>query len=166
MKVLIIEQLVTRIKALIRRTPVKEKTKTIRQEEIAEISRAPAAPKLEAEAVLPHKVSEPEIVSAQPTPALTLEEVATRIWGNAQTMALLDALQKGKLIEINPVLELSLKDGFTYPEADEILGTSGRATTRILESLAEEDILLNPNLTPPIADAKLGEETFHYNKSL
>jgi DNA-directed RNA polymerase subunit RPC12/RpoP len=142
MKVLIIEKLIARIKALTRQTPVEEKTKTIEQEEIAEIPRDPAAPKLEAEAVLPQKVSEPEIVPIQPTPAPALEEATTRIWGNAQTTAFLDALRKGKLTEINPVLDLCLKDGFAYPEADKILGTSGRATTRILESLAEEDILL------------------------
>jgi hypothetical protein len=33
-------------------------------------------------------------------------------------------------------------------------------------TIAEVVVFLNPNLTPPIADAKLGEETFHYNKSL
>ena len=121
------KELVARVKALIRRAPIKEKPKVSREEEIAEV-------------VLPHKVSEPEIVSAQPTP--TLEEVTTKIWGNTRIRALLDALQKGKLGEINPVLDFSLKDGFTYPEADKILGTSGRETAQILESLAEEDILL------------------------
>jgi hypothetical protein len=35
---------------------------------------------------------------------------------------------------------------------------------RAIELLAQKES--NPNLTPPIADANLGEETFHYNKSL
>ncbi len=126
------KELVARVKALIRRT-LKEAPKAKEKEEISGIATAPATPKVEAEATFPQKVSEPQRTS---TP------IPTKIWENPQIRALLDSLYTGKLTEINPVLDFSLKDGFTYPEVDKILGTSGRETSQILESLAEEDILL------------------------
>lgn len=122
------KELVARVKAVVRRALVIEKPKARPEEKIAEM------PPLKKEAV------EPQIAPAQPQPVSA--EIIPKIWWDTQTMALLDALQKGKLAEIKPMIDLALRDGFTYPEIDRILGTSGRETAQILESLAEEDILL------------------------
>lgn len=122
------KELVARVKALVRRSLGIEKPKARPEEKIAEM------PPLKKEAV------EPEIAPAQPQPVSA--EITREVWRDAQTIAFLNALQKGELTEIKPVIDLTLKDGFTYPEVDRILGTSGRETAQTLESLAEEDILL------------------------
>jgi predicted RNA-binding Zn-ribbon protein involved in translation (DUF1610 family) len=53
----------------------------------------------------------------------------------------MSALLSGKISRLNPEIGLQLKDGFSYREADDILGTSSRATSLVLESLAKEGIL-------------------------
>jgi CheY-like chemotaxis protein/DNA-directed RNA polymerase subunit RPC12/RpoP len=127
-KPLSLRELIARVKAVARRSLVMEKPKARPEEKITEM------PSLKKEAV------EPEVAPAQPQPVSA--EITPGVWRDARTMAFLDALQKGKFTEIKPVIDLTLKDGFTYPEVDRTLGTSGRETAQTLESLAEEDILL------------------------
>jgi hypothetical protein len=47
-----------------------------------------------------------------------------------------------------------------------IPGATAEEFTLSSTTAAGNAVTVSPNLTPPIADAKLGEETFHYNKSL
>jgi predicted RNA-binding Zn-ribbon protein involved in translation (DUF1610 family) len=70
-----------------------------------------------------------------------IPQTATNIWQNPKAARLMSGLLSGKITQLNPEIDLSLKDGFSYREADGILGTSGRATSLILESLAKEGIL-------------------------
>jgi CheY-like chemotaxis protein len=73
-------------------------------------------------------------------------QTATGIWQTPGVARLISGLLSGKIPRLNPEIDLSLKDGFTYREADNILGTSGEATSLILESLAAEGILIQKAL--------------------
>jgi len=65
----------------------------------------------------------------------------SNIWQNSRVAILISNLLSGIITRLVPDINLSLKDGFSYPEADNLLETSGRTTFRILESLTEEGIL-------------------------
>ncbi len=64
------------------------------------------------------------------------------IWQDPKVAKLISGLLGGKINRISPEIDLRLDDGFSYREADDILGTSGRETSIILESLAREGLLL------------------------
>jgi CheY-like chemotaxis protein len=66
----------------------------------------------------------------------------TNIWQDPKVAKLISSLLGGKIDRISPEIDLRLEDGFTYREADDILGTSGRETSLVLESLAREGLLL------------------------
>lgn len=81
-------------------------------------------------------------VVTTPAPGETVErESSIGIWTDARMTKLVDALAAGKFAEINPVIDVSAPSGFAYPEVDRLIGTTGDETRRLLESLAEENIL-------------------------
>jgi len=67
---------------------------------------------------------------------------SANIWQEPRAARLVSGLLSGKTGEIKPDIDLRLKDGFTYQEADDIMGTSGKETAAVLETLAGEGILL------------------------
>ena len=73
----------------------------------------------------------------------SIQTSATSIWQNPKVIKLISWLLSVKTYQINPEINLQNKEGFLYREADEIMETSGRTTTVILESLAKADILLS-----------------------
>lgn len=109
------------------------------EEAALETSIAPVTPP-EVEAASASKGIAP--VPPEPVPAATPELVPSGVWENVGATKLIDSLFSGKVTGIAPEINLALEDGFTYPEADITLGTSGRATLQILESLADEDVLV------------------------
>jgi DNA-binding NarL/FixJ family response regulator len=90
-----------------------------------------------------------------PAPANTAEEPcrpdpgteappkkAANIWEDPKVAELISRLLNGKITRLSPVIDLGLADGFSYREADAAMGTTGRETARILESLEKEGLLL------------------------
>ncbi|MBI4304317.1 MAG: response regulator [Chloroflexi bacterium] len=66
----------------------------------------------------------------------------TEVWDDVGVRIMVEALLTGKLTEITPEIDLSVQDGFTYPEAEGIMKKSGKAMARILEALVTDGILV------------------------
>ncbi|MBN1160715.1 MAG: restriction endonuclease [Dehalococcoidales bacterium] len=64
------------------------------------------------------------------------------IWQEPRVANLMSAFLKNKINSLSPQIDLSLGEGFSYREAEEIMGTSPRETALILDSLAKEGLLL------------------------
>ncbi|MBI2858221.1 MAG: response regulator [Chloroflexi bacterium] len=79
---------------------------------------------------------------ARPVPAPIAELIPAGSRENVGASKVIEALLAGSLTEIDPEIDLALEDGFTYPQADKVLGTSGRATLQMLELLAKGDVLV------------------------
>jgi hypothetical protein len=67
---------------------------------------------------------------------------ASRIWQNPRITKLISLLLNGNISSITPEIDLCYKDGFMYRDADDILGTSGKETSIILEYAVREGLLL------------------------
>jgi CheY-like chemotaxis protein len=98
------------------------------------------------ERILPEPVSVPEkpasiACNSAPEPA-AVPDNAANIWQDPNVASLMSGFLSGKIKQVSPEIDLSLGDGFLYREADGIMGTAGRETARILESLAKEGLLL------------------------
>jgi len=68
-------------------------------------------------------------------------ESALGVWSDARMAKLVDALASGRFTEIHPVIDVSAKGGFAYPEVDRLIGATGDETRLLLESLAKESVL-------------------------
>ena len=77
--------------------------------------------------------------SGEPPPA---SQLTTSVWHDPKVAALMGSLLSGKIKQLKPEINFHLADGFSYREADDIVGTSGKETTLILESLAQEGLLV------------------------
>ncbi len=69
-------------------------------------------------------------------------ENTSGIWHEPKVANLISAFLKDKIKSLSPKIDLSLDEGFSYREAEEIMGTSPRETALILDSLAKEGLLL------------------------
>ncbi|MBN1693696.1 MAG: restriction endonuclease [Dehalococcoidales bacterium] len=72
----------------------------------------------------------------------TAPENTSGIWHEPKVANLISAFLKDKIKGLSPQIDLSLSEGFSYREAEEIMGTTPRETALILDSLAKEDLLL------------------------
>jgi len=61
---------------------------------------------------------------------------------DVRTLKLVDALVNGKMTEIAPVIDLSLKLGYGYPAVDSLIDASDQEAVNILENLARNEILI------------------------
>jgi CheY-like chemotaxis protein len=133
--------------------PVEEKVNPTPEVKIEKTSfTAPVAPieKSPAPAVRTETTPPPAAaVPAGPAPAPCLCPPApaaeqpndANIWEDPKVAGLMSGLINGKIEQLSPELDLSLKDGFSYPEADALTGTAGGETARVLASLAEKGLL-------------------------
>ncbi len=64
------------------------------------------------------------------------------IWHDPKVASLMSSFLKGKIKQLSPEINLGLGEGFLYHEAENIMGTSGKETVLILESLAKQGLLL------------------------
>jgi len=67
------------------------------------------------------------------------------VWADANMAKLVDLLASGRLNAINPTIDSSAEDGFTYEEVDRSLNAASSETISILETLAKGNVL---NRTP------------------
>jgi hypothetical protein len=82
-------------------------------------------------------------ISCQTSPDLTAAPGNTaNIWHNPRVANLISNFLKGKIKQLSPEIDLGLGDGFSYREAENIIGTTGKETALILESLVKEGLLL------------------------
>ena len=66
----------------------------------------------------------------------------SKIWHDEKVAQLLESMLQGTVAEIKPQFNLQSESGFFYPVVDELLGTMGEEAKAILESLADENILV------------------------
>ncbi len=89
----------------------------------------------------------------------TVTSVKSTMWQDPRAAKLIGGLLSRTANWIQPEVDLCLKDGFSYHEADEALGTSGKQTILILEALAKEGLLLKEEfqtiLTTPAGSVQL-----------
>jgi CheY-like chemotaxis protein len=94
----------------------------------------------------PEPVSVPEnpapVACSPAPPPVAPPDNAANIWQDPKVASLMSRLLSGKIIQLCPEVNLSLADGFSYREADAIMGTTGRGTALMLESLAKEGLLV------------------------
>jgi len=90
-------------------------------------------------------------VAPMPAPEAPAATGSANIWQEPQAARLVSELLSGPNGEIKPQIDLRLKDGFAYPQADDIMGTSGRATASVLERLADAGILVRENAEEVLA---------------
>ena len=65
-----------------------------------------------------------------------------KAWRNERVARLLDAMVHGSIGEVKPQLNVESEQGFSFNAVNELLGTTDRESTEILESLADEQILV------------------------
>ena len=76
---------------------------------------------------------------------ISVKSSTFNIWKNPKAVKLVGWLLSRKDARIDPDINLQNKDGYSYRIADDIMETSGKITSSILESLAEKDVLLRDN---------------------
>ena len=132
-----------------RTVPLEEVTKTevpqpqpVKAEKPAEIQTTPVTPFTDTVSAR-LEVVKPKVVPTPPVAGGTIpgDKPTFEAWQDARMTNLVDALVSGRLTKINPVIDTSVQGGFTYPEADKILETSGEETINVLEALAKDNIL-------------------------
>jgi CheY-like chemotaxis protein/predicted RNA-binding Zn-ribbon protein involved in translation (DUF1610 family) len=83
----------------------------------------------------------PMQLSQQPARPVA-EDAGISMMEDARIIKLVDALVSGKLADINPTIDFNLKNGYAYPAVETLLDTSEQETLRILETLADNGILI------------------------
>jgi hypothetical protein len=73
------------------------------------------------------------------------------LWQDPRLNRLISNILNGEITDITPDIDLCLKDGFTYREVDGILGTTGKETAAILESVAKTGLLLKNDMKKILA---------------
>jgi hypothetical protein len=68
-------------------------------------------------------------------------ETGFQVWKDARMARLLDGLASGRITAISPSIDFAIKGGVTYPEVDSLIDTTGDETIKILEALADNEIL-------------------------
>jgi CheY-like chemotaxis protein len=82
-------------------------------------------------------------IARQASPELPVAMDNTpNIWHDPKVANLMSSLLKGKITQLSPEVNLGLGDGFSYHEAENIMGTTSKETALILESLAKQGFLL------------------------
>lgn len=84
------------------------------------------------------KITQPQLAVKAPS---SVGNIGFGAWEDARVTRLFDALAIGKIAEIDPVIDISVKGGFTYPALDKLVGTSGEGSVHILEALVRDNIL-------------------------
>jgi CheY-like chemotaxis protein len=88
-------------------------------------------------------IEKPIVIAPQPSPVLPAAYGNTpSIWQDPKVASLIGGLLRGKIKLLSPEINLGLGNGFSYHEAENIMGTNSKETALILESLAKQGLLL------------------------
>lgn len=83
-------------------------------------------------------VQQPAATPITPVPI----ETGVNVFEDPRIVKLIDGLVNGKLGDITPTVDFSYKYGYAYPSVDSLLDTSDMETVNILETLAQNGILI------------------------
>ena len=104
--------------------------------------------KVEADSVKPSVTEalpaseKPVDIAFQTRPGLPkAPENIPNIWHDPKVANLMSGFLNGKIKQLSPEINLGLGDGFSYREAENIMGTTSKETALILESLAKQGLL-------------------------
>ena len=86
-------------------------------------------------------VQQPATLTATPLTPVPIES-GLNVFEDPRIVKLIDALVNGRLGDITPIVDFSYKYGYAYPSVDSLLDTSELDTVNILESLAQNGILI------------------------
>lgn len=96
--------------------------------------------------IQPQPAVQPQDITQQPQQLPPVQEIATSadasVLEDARTIKLIDAMVNGRITDITPMIDMSLKYGYNYPTVDGLLDTSETDTMNILEALARNSILI------------------------
>ena len=67
---------------------------------------------------------------------------SANIWHDPKAANLISGFLKGKIKQLAPEINLGLDEGFSYREAESIMGTTSKETVVILETLAKQGLLV------------------------
>jgi hypothetical protein len=69
-------------------------------------------------------------------------ESAVNIFEDARLLKLADALVSGRLSDVIPIIDFNLKAGYSYPAVETLLDTSDEETIKLLDILANHELLI------------------------
>jgi len=132
-------KLIARVKTLLSRYRVPSRAAQTEAEVTTKAGQPPPA----------ERVPQPqpiEQIEKQMVPPITETEQPVRAVKEAPTLnpralKLLEKMLAGEYMQIDPVVNLAGKIGFSYPDISRLIGTNEKETVEILESLAQQDIL-------------------------
>jgi DNA-binding response OmpR family regulator len=95
---------------------------------------------------------ETEPIVSQATPEVAQkQEIPSSIWHDPKVVNLVNGILKGKIKQLHPEINLSLNEGYSYHEAESLMGTSSKETVQILEMLAKQGLLIKSDLEKILA---------------
>ncbi len=137
------------VKSVLKRAVTENNVASIPQPIPGNISMPHLSAVKEALPVPPLQGGQPAAVAAQQTAAPTVDALASgpvetgkNILEDPRIVQLIDALVNGKLGDIIPTVDFAYKYGYAYPSVSNFLDTSDLDTIRLLETLAENGILI------------------------
>jgi DNA-directed RNA polymerase subunit RPC12/RpoP len=74
-------------------------------------------------------------------PAIVADGTAQELLQDGRVVRLIDAFMLGRITEIRPAIDLSMKSGGHYPDIERLMDTTGEETGEILEKLVAKGIL-------------------------
>ena len=82
---------------------------------------------------------------------LKTSDNSPNIWQDPKAATIINSFLKGKIKQITPEINLGLDEGFSYREAESIMGTSNKETALILETLAKQGLLIKQDFEKILA---------------
>lgn len=73
------------------------------------------------------------------------------IWHDPKATSLINGFLKGKIKQITPEINLGLDEGFSYHEAENLMGATSKETALILETLAKQGLLVKQDFEKILA---------------
>jgi DNA-binding response OmpR family regulator len=83
-----------------------------------------------------------DIVETEPSQPAAPPEGTFQIWEDGRAVKLVEALVNGKITDIAPIIDLSSKNGFSYPQINTVIDGNDDDTTYTLDSLEKANILI------------------------
>jgi CheY-like chemotaxis protein len=73
------------------------------------------------------------------------------MWHDPKAASLISGFLKGKINQLTPGINLGIDEGYSYSEAERMMGTSGKETVIILETLAKQGLLIKKDFEKMLA---------------
>ena len=80
-----------------------------------------------------------------------MPEIPSNIWHDPKVASLINSFLKSKTKQLNPDINLGLNEGYSYREAENLMGASTEETVKILEMLAKQGLLVKKGVEKILA---------------